>query len=377
MLKNKKRPPVFWLGILILLVLGAEITLRLLKIPGLSYGNWVPPVYQPHPTIGYTFIPNIEATYSHFFEWETTIKTNSEGWRDNEHSIEKPKGTYRIACIGDSYTVNLEVQMEDNYPKTLERILKKEVSPKIEVLNFSADGTGTEAHYLMFKDYALKYKPDMVIHSVHDTDVEDVRAGTLYRQSYKNMIIQYKTEDDLKRGKADIDKMFNQGLAPLKHFLLRNSHLSRVVLRFFGVPWRNKYMVYSHTWNPPYNYTAAQDKTRRLIREFKALADENQISYVMVFLHYEDAIRGKDLYNVKGMIKKRFLDELGITHLDTYQPFKQAIDKRKLYWEYDPHITEEGCKLIAETVSDFLLENKLLSPDVPATDYTKGKIKDD
>lgn len=365
LLINKKRPPIFWIGILILLVLGAEVTLRLLKIPGSSYGNWVPPIYQPHPTIGYTFIPNIEATYTHFFEWETTIKTNSEGWRDNEHTIEKPSGTYRIACIGDSYTVNLEVEMEDNYPKTLERILNKKASPKIEILNFSADGTGTEAHYLMFKEYALKYKPDMVIHSVHDTDVEDVRAGKLYRQSYKNMIIQYRTEDELKKGRTNIDKKFYRGWAPVKHFFLRNSYLSRVVLHLFGGKWRQKYMIYSHSRRPPYDYKYAQNKTRGLIRKFKALADENQIRYVMVILHYEGAIRGKDSYRVMDMIRRRFLEELQITYIDTLESFKQAIDKRKLYWKYDPHITEEGCKLIAETVADFLLKNKLLSSDIP------------
>jgi hypothetical protein len=362
LLKNKKHPPIFWIGILILMGLGAEVTLRLLKIPGTSYGNWVPPVYQPHPTIGYTFIPNIEATYSHYFEWETTIKANSEGWRDNEHLLEKPSGSYRIACIGDSYTVNLEVPMEENYPKTLERILNKEVSPRIEVLNFSADGTGTEAHYMMFKDYALKYKPDMVIHSFHDTDIVDVRNGKLYRQSYKNMIIQYLTEDELKRGQAYIDKMFNQGWGPLKHFFLRNSYLSRVVLHSFGARWRQQYMVYANRGNISYTRKEAKEarkKTKRLIRKFKALADENQISYVMVFLHYEDAIRGHDRYRVKKRIKG-LLEELRITYLDTYEPFRQAVDKRKLYWKYDPHITEEGCKLIAETVSDFLLQNNFL-----------------
>jgi hypothetical protein len=360
-LSTKKRKVVLGLGIILLLALGAEVALRLLKIPETFYGGWLPVVYQPHPAIGYTFIPNVEAVYHRYFEWETRIKANAEGWRDYEYPHNKPAGTFRIACIGDSYTVNLEVPMEQNYPKTLERILRKRVSPAIEVLNFSVDGTGTDAHYIMFRDYALKYQPDLVIHSFHDTDIKDVQMGRLYRQGYKNMIIQYRTADELKRGQAQVDRLFYQGLAPLIHTVLRYSYLSRVVLYPLGVRWPRDYMIYANSGEPRYTPEEALEKTKQLVRQFKTLADEHQIAYMMVFLHYEDTIRQG--HNPYPQMLRDVLTEQGITYLDTYDAFKQAVDKRQLYWKYDPHITEEGCRLIAEVVADFLQQNRLIGSE--------------
>jgi hypothetical protein len=358
-LAEKKRIFTFLIVILIFLTLSVETGLRWLKLPYTSYGNWLPIIYQPHQTIGYIFVQGIEATYHRYFEWETEIKANAEGWRDYDYPHEKSRDTFRIACIGDSYTVNLEVPMDKNYPKTLEQILQKRHSPKIEVMNFSIDGTGTDSHYLMFREFALKYKPDMVIHSFHDSDIKDIQRGIIYRQGYKKMIIQYQTLDELKRGKTMIDDWFYRGLAPLKHFLLGNSYFFRFFFRVLGITWPDHYILYAYRENKktPYTYKGAVEKTKKLLKKFKALADENQINYLMVFLHYEDIIRhGGNPLN----ILRDFLEEQKMTYLDTYEPFKQAVDKRELYWKYDAHITEEGCRLIAENVADFLQQNNLL-----------------
>lgn len=36
-------------------------------------------------------------------EGEAYIQINQDGFHDTEHSLEKPKGVYRIAVLGDSY----------------------------------------------------------------------------------------------------------------------------------------------------------------------------------------------------------------------------------------------------------------------------------
>ena len=60
----------------------AEVALRWLKIPQLSYGDSLPLIYEEDEDLGFRFIPNAEGIYKRFFEWETKIKINSLGLRD-------------------------------------------------------------------------------------------------------------------------------------------------------------------------------------------------------------------------------------------------------------------------------------------------------
>src|SRR2546430_1564409 len=54
-------------------------------------------------------------------EFEMKVKINSLGMRDREYSVEKPKGTYRILVLGDSYTFGSGVQADETYAKLLEK----------------------------------------------------------------------------------------------------------------------------------------------------------------------------------------------------------------------------------------------------------------
>jgi lysophospholipase L1-like esterase len=343
---------------MICIVICIEFFLRLIKLPHLSYEGWLPPIYQYHEEKGFNLIPNSGGFYKRYYEWNTKIKINSNGWNDYEYPLVKKAGTFRIACIGDSFTLNIEVPIEKNYPKTLERLLKQQVSNNIEVLNFSLDGTGPEAHYIMFRDYALKYQPDMVIHNFHSNDIRDVQMGKYYRQSYKNMVIQYQLPEELERGKAKVDKLFSRRLGFSKHGILKYSYLSRLLLKLRGGKWPNDYMIFAHSYEPKSTYKDAVEKTKNITMEFKELADKHQVSYLKVFLYDKEA-----LYYDEGPTLKKLRDFLitqNIPYFDTHEAFKQAHHKQKLYWKYDTHLTEEGCRLIAESVSNFLQQKRFI-----------------
>src|SRR3989339_352779 len=67
-------------------------------------------------------------------------KANSQGLRDYEYGLKKPGNSIRIAAVGDSTTFGSGVNLEDTYVKQLEKILNKNCSKKIEVINFGAGG---------------------------------------------------------------------------------------------------------------------------------------------------------------------------------------------------------------------------------------------
>lgn len=89
------------------------------------------------------------------------VKINSQGMRDYEYSLEKPDDVYRIAVIGDSITFGWGVELNESYPKILEKKLNS--SRKVEVLNFGVPGYVGVQVLTVIKEKALRYNPDLII----------------------------------------------------------------------------------------------------------------------------------------------------------------------------------------------------------------------
>ena len=52
-----------------------------------------------------------------------SIRTNTKGLRDREYNSKKPKNTFRILVLGDSFTFGSCVEENETYPKVLENFL--------------------------------------------------------------------------------------------------------------------------------------------------------------------------------------------------------------------------------------------------------------
>lgn len=146
----------------------AEIALR---IAGYSY----PEFYTLNQSRGYALRPQAEGWYRK--EGEAYIRINSDGLRDQEHSLAKPPDTIRIAVIGDSYPEALPVSVEEAFWRVMgERIQQCGAFPgkKIEVLNFGVSGYGTAQELLTLREQVWKYSPEVVMLTVTtNNDITD------------------------------------------------------------------------------------------------------------------------------------------------------------------------------------------------------------
>jgi lysophospholipase L1-like esterase len=97
--------------------------------------------------------------------WSSGVeyKINSLGFRDNEYPFSKRTGTYRILCVGDSFTFGQGIKLKDSYPKVLEKTLQHKYQKDIEVINTAVCGYNTYDEYWYIKNKLLKLKPDMII----------------------------------------------------------------------------------------------------------------------------------------------------------------------------------------------------------------------
>lgn len=112
----------------------------------------------------------------------TTYTINSHGMRDEEFPRRKPKGEYRIAVLGDSFTEGYRMERDGVYCAVLERLLSAGTLPpgtkRIRTMNFGMRGEYPEKYIARLRDQALQMDPDMVIVQTFDNDAWDKYRDT-------------------------------------------------------------------------------------------------------------------------------------------------------------------------------------------------------
>lgn len=154
-LKEKYKNIIFsmsFVGIIFSLVVFANL------IIGSLSNNEAVSVNSPHNSI---FKPNSSAKY-HTSEFDFVANINSLGLRDNEINIEKGD-KYRILCFGDSWTYGWGVNIDDSWPKILEKYLNNNGYNKIEVINCGRPGMYTTNYKQFMEAYVPLLKPDLVL----------------------------------------------------------------------------------------------------------------------------------------------------------------------------------------------------------------------
>jgi len=153
------------LGVLVAAVLAAEVAHRLWFYgpAGLSPARLasVRPLGETGfnrraewPRVGFRLKPGIDGWFK-----LARFRTNSEGWRDREYARAKPAGTFRVAVVGDSFTMGSGVALEETYHALLE-----------ERLNAAGDGVRYELVNFGVGGYDLLNELGIVEHALRDWD---------------------------------------------------------------------------------------------------------------------------------------------------------------------------------------------------------------
>ncbi|MBV8638902.1 MAG: acyltransferase [Candidatus Eremiobacteraeota bacterium] len=131
------------------------------------------PSLEPDPVVGWKLRPN----ETHRLRWVTydyVSQANALGFPGPLYSIKKPPGTLRIMTLGDAFTSADGVDTVDAWPRVTETLMRSSMHRAVQVMNFGITGYGPNQYAAVTREYAPRYRPDLIVIGMFVNDFSDV-----------------------------------------------------------------------------------------------------------------------------------------------------------------------------------------------------------
>ena len=302
--------------------------------------------YISDPCLPFRKKPNIvERGTSASGEYDYEYRHNSQGFRDEEHTIEKPEGVFRILALGDSYTWGVGARYEETFLVRLENWLNSRGKdrPKVEIIKAGVPRYFPKIERLLLEHYGIAYQPDLIMAVFVPNDVIDSFLGieALRPTSQGGYLLSKSAES----------------VGPLGTWLYIHSHLARTALRsiFARTGSADHQAGFSRDLTEPERRVAWMDIEQEYLR-MKAVAD--QIDAPLVLVHIPQASLSADC----GRFLARLMRDRVAAFIDTQPSIRSVSDKsgRDLYWPKDGHCNADGYTIIARVLFDQLIQRGLV-----------------
>ena len=323
-------------------------------------------------------------------------RTNSRGMRDREYALEK-NGKLRILALGDSETEGWGVEENQSYPNVLEDHFLNDV----EVWNMGVAGYGTDMELLQIQRVISSYHPDLVLLAFNENDLfPNVNSSTPWLAFTKPLLTV--KGDALVVANAEALRLQKQKAVQEEQSVygrIKRAAKYSAVCRLFNFSLRRALYLYrSRSQGPrpgglwladnPYRVpesayvSRAWKMTERILQEIDGLCRSHNTLFVLTYtpraleiipgvLEQEQRSIGltEPISNFDVTRPERILAEMarrnGIHFVEMGPSFRAFSPPNKLYLPnilLDGHLSAEGQRLVAQTLSRHLLDHSLLPP---------------
>lgn len=149
---------------------------RTLAYPDLETWERFPGPFEP----GQEFVDRLYPRLPH------TIRINSLGFRGEDFPLEKPPGTYRILCLGDSYTFGDYVENEETFPAALQAELRRRAPGRpVQVINGGVNGYTIVDEADLAREKGFGLEPDLIVVSFVMNDLADLTRRVSSRENQR------------------------------------------------------------------------------------------------------------------------------------------------------------------------------------------------
>jgi len=305
-------------------------------------------------------------------DYRVKIQLNSKGLRDYEHAYENRRNHFRIVTLGDSFTFGHGVEMEEAFPKVLEKNLnQRSEKTRFEIINASLAGWGNDQAFMFLKKEAIKYNPNLIILGLFvgndiientNTHIFIVKDGKLLPSPHG-----FQITPTLK----------------IRSFLSSHLHLYRLLADYRFRLRYQKGLKEGHY--PPdvqifYNrYKEKQEKgltkTNLILERFLAFSREKDISFFVLVIPTKEQVDNQ-IYRqwvdrnqfqedsldmgLPQRVIGNYLRAKGFLFMDSLSPLKKENQKMNLYFPNDGHWNREGHKIMAKILQEALDQNNLI-----------------
>ena len=321
---------------------------------------------EPDALLGWRFTPNRTYWAARENDHAITGRINSFGWRDRERSLAKPRDTYRIAIIGDSFVEAIQVELDSTFPAIVERQLNEKSGQRIEVLNFGRSGMTQTEELLLVEGEVGGFSPDLVVvFFVPVNDVSEVAvetSDTALRPFYKispagELALNTRfTESRVYKLKAAVNQLKQHStlvsLVNQRYSLFRRNrrrdHIEAVQESGAGIGGALSLC----TSTPDAVYARNYELNKRLIGEMAGYCRTNGMRFMLVCAGW--------IYKTEDLARYAKIDptfdagyfendlenharDLGIDYAGLQTPFERAYEARRgkplhwQHWNYDGH----------------------------------------
>jgi len=318
--------------------------------------------FEYHPVIGYRFTPNLKARIPSE-GGGYLIQVNETGFRSNRPFVkERAPGCRRVLVFGDSFTAGDTVPNHLRYSDLLETRV-----PHLEVYNFGLPSTGTDQHYLVWREFAQGIEHDLVVIAVYVENVRRIVAEYYpFRDEYEHERYYAKPYFTLDQGKLNLhhvppprepleahelppglsDSAFRFGRYPL--------------LREFATTLGIKQMMQRLIHYQPLPAYDAPDTPgwclmRAILGQWIRTIPKPVLIVPIPLAHHMDGLSDAGPYQARF---KELAAELGCALHDPLPDILQhrPEDRRRFRWERDVHFTPEGNEVMADSLAPVIAQ---------------------
>jgi hypothetical protein len=303
---------------------------------------------------------------------------NSLGLRGRETTVQKPAGTRRVLMLGDSFTMGKGVEEDETFSALVERSLGASLSAcgggSVEVLNGGVDSYAPILSSIQFERELARLSPDLVVLNLDNSDL-------IQEAVYRQQAVRDESGQIVAVPQVWHDSAYERFLS----WTSRHLFLTRALLVYANraLDYRELTVrrvvneasreIVAHTLEGDVDRTAQWQQVFESIGRIKRQSDSLHADFLLTTYPYahqlgdQGWVPGRYTVMKKGErttdLTERTIRErsaaLGIELFEALPFFQKYRGSEPLYFDYDPHWTAAGHRVMAEGLGASVAERQL------------------
>lgn len=262
---------------------------------------------------------------------------NSLGLPDHEWKTEKSKGSFRILCLGDSFTEGDGAPYDSSYVAILRTLLQARY-PLVEVLNAGNCGSDPFFNFKNLEDRLIAYQPDLVIQSFTTNDLDTdmmIRGGMKRFQEDGTLKFRYNHWWEPVFACSYVARIMIITLGGYNNNLVKKSDISRI-------------------------RKENESEIKELFTRYQAYSSKKGFDLFILTFPFKSDLNLPD----RSIIREEFIpffERNNIRYIDLRSCYKETLERENkkytdMYWIYDGHHNPRGYNMMAKCIADYIEE---------------------